>query len=119
MEARPITCPSIEISEEGALLKLNLTVDIGYQKVGAKARTVIMGFNLLLEIMINSVDIKSVDAPKIMKRSISPSRSYQIQPQVSIKEMKVIYSWVIQGEPKKEPYFCVFWRKKVFWLTLY
>uniref|UniRef100_A0A914CA58 Lipid-binding serum glycoprotein C-terminal domain-containing protein n=1 Tax=Acrobeloides nanus TaxID=290746 RepID=A0A914CA58_9BILA len=100
MEARPITCPSIEISEEGALLKLNLTVDIGYQKVGAKARTVIMGFNLLLEIMINSVDIKSVDAPKIMKRSISPSRLYQIQPQVSIKEMKVssIKSYVEQIE---------------------
>lgn len=81
MEARPVTCPYIEITEEGGLMKLNLTVDIGYQKVGAKARTVLMGFNLMLDFMITAIELEKIGT--------SESNAYHVHPQVNIKNIKV------------------------------
>lgn len=93
MEARPSSCPNVSINEDGALLKMDLAVDVGYQKLGAKARTVVMSFNFETEILIQSINVDLIDIneAKFKKRSIieKEQQRYQIKPKIVLKELKV------------------------------
>lgn len=80
MEARPNKCPSVSFTENGALLKLDLTIDVGYQRLGAKVRSVVLSFDLEAELLIESIHIEQRD---------KESPKYEIRPKVGIKVLKV------------------------------